>query len=502
MIQSPVFRLALIAAFSLSSPSAQVATVVEHDFPADLDSGYVDNRGGAERVVFRETLAVDGAKILRLHFGICNLPEGSRMEITSLLDGDTQRLDGVSLVDYANSSAFFNGSEVEIKLIAGPQTLANRIQVVRMTSTEYPVDETICGAIDDRAVSTDNRQGRLSSGCTAWMIGNATALSAGHCGSTGRNMILSFRVPLSSAGGSLRASAVRDQYAYRVLAATANGVGADWGIARVSRNSNTGLRPVQAYGEGYYDLGTPPNQVANQTIRITGYGSVASGSNLPRSHNQVQKTHTGPFRFFSPTSLSYATDTTGGNSGSPVIHEQTGRAIGIHTHGGCGGGGANSGTRGDIPALLDAIATFTNQVANPPVVANFGAGCAGSLGVGTLNISGAPVIGNDFSLDLANLPPGVAGVIFMGTSRTTWQAAGLSLPLDLAMFSAPGCDLLVSPDRSFVKDSFVGTTSLVLPIPLVPGLIGADLYWQYVFVDLFFGDLIRTTNAVEMTIGG
>lgn len=40
----------------------------------------------------------------------------------------------------------------------------------------------------------------------------------------------------------------------------------------------------------------------------------------------------------------------GGNSGSPVVHEETGLAIGVHTHGGCSAtGGSNQGTRIDKP---------------------------------------------------------------------------------------------------------------------------------------------------------
>lgn len=44
--------------------------------------------------------------------------------------------------------------------------------------------------------------------------------------------------------------------------------------------------------------------------------------------------------------MRYQTDTEGGNSGSPVIDEATGNAVGVHTHGGCStsGGGNNSGT--------------------------------------------------------------------------------------------------------------------------------------------------------------
>ena len=50
-------------------------------------------------------------------------------------------------------------------------------------------------------------------------------------------------------------------------------------------------------------------------------------------------------------------DTTGGNSGSPVIDDTTGEAIGIHTHGGCfNGGGANAGTWANHPGLQAALA--------------------------------------------------------------------------------------------------------------------------------------------------
>jgi hypothetical protein len=51
----------------------------------------------------------------------------------------------------------------------------------------------------------------------------------------------------------------------------------------------------------------------------------------------------------------------GGNSGSPVVHEETGLAIGIHTHGGCSNsGGANSGTKiYGSSTLLGHISTLT-----------------------------------------------------------------------------------------------------------------------------------------------
>ena len=57
--------------------------------------------------------------------------------------------------------------------------------------------------------------------------------------------------------------------------------------------------------------------------------------------------------------MRYQTDTEGGNSGSPVIDDATGFAVGVHTHGGCsvGGGGNNHGTSTFNAAFWDALDT-------------------------------------------------------------------------------------------------------------------------------------------------
>ena len=72
----------------------------------------------------------------------------------------------------------------------------------------------------------------------------------------------------------------------------------------------------------------------------------------------MQQTHTGPWMSANGTALNYAADTTGGNSGSPIVHEPTGIAIGIHTHGGCNDtpGTGNNGTSLTNPALAAALA--------------------------------------------------------------------------------------------------------------------------------------------------
>ncbi len=130
-------------------------------------------------------------------------------------------------------------------------------------------------------------------------------------------------------------------------------MGNDWAYFGTFANNITGLTPYQAQGDAFVLAPTPP-PVQGQQIRITGYGTTRPP--VPMEWNLVQKTHTGPYKTFNGTTVRYATDTTGGNSGSPVINEDTGEAIGIHTHGGCTRGDANNGTGSNHTGLRNAIA--------------------------------------------------------------------------------------------------------------------------------------------------
>ena len=124
------------------------------------------------------------------------------------------------------------------------------------------------------------------------------------------------------------------------------------GLFGCFENPNTGLTPFEAQGVTYELADTVPGGTG-QPINITGYGVDSS----PNEWNQIQQSHTGPYAGNSGTTIQYSTDTQGGNSGSGVLDESTGLAIGIHTHGGCGaGGGANSGTAVQHSGLQNALA--------------------------------------------------------------------------------------------------------------------------------------------------
>jgi hypothetical protein len=113
-------------------------------------------------------------------------------------------------------------------------------------------------------------------------------------------------------------------------------------------------------------------------MRITGYGVVSSP--VSPTWEQVQKTHVGPYVAFAGSALEYQTDTTGGNSGSPVFYDNTGTSIGIHTNGGCTGtGGNNSGTGGNNTALQGALSNPAGVCYCAPISFGFPTGLPASV---------------------------------------------------------------------------------------------------------------------------
>ncbi|MCA8964367.1 MAG: hypothetical protein H6838_10870 [Planctomycetes bacterium] len=107
----------------------------------------------------------------------------------------------------------------------------------------------------------------------------------------------------------------------------------------------------------------------------------------------------------------------------------------------------------------------------------FGSGCAGSLGVPSLQPGAAsvPQPGGVATVDLDNLPQSVA-ILAAGFSRTL--AGTQPLPLSLQPFGMPGCDLLVSPDVNVLLLGNNHAATWYLPLPPAPGLLGVEFYVQ------------------------
>ncbi len=328
--------LLVALAFPLAA-NAQTAPLRYHAQPYAVDSGVHNGRttGTAEVYqAFRTTVSVPDAPWLRLAFADVALGAGSYLTVTSLADGAQQRLDAAALAQWQNTTAYFNGDALEVVLHVAPGDAAAQFRTERVIVGEHGAPESQCGPTDDRTASNDPRSGRvLSVGCTGWIIDDGKLVTAGHCMSGSGTV--QFNVPPSTVFGGLQHPGPEDQYAVdsgsRVW--TAGGVGNDWGVFSVFSNTQTGLQPIDAQGASFslrQDFGPA-------TIRITGYGVDGGAA------NQTQQTHTGPNAGSSGTTMRYQADTEGGNSGSPVIDEATGEAVGVHTHGGCSAG-SNKGT--------------------------------------------------------------------------------------------------------------------------------------------------------------
>lgn len=346
--------LVVLILVSFGTP-ADAQTFPSHELKIKADSGDIYYDGARQKVVWRKTIRVRNAVWLRLYFDRLVLAHdvvantSSTLRITSLKDGAVQVLDAKSARQWRNSSAYFNGSAVRLELLAYPNSRLNRISVEFADVGEVPTipfPRTICDTIDDRVLSTDVRVGRtVPGGCTAWLFNDQKncMLTAGHCAAS--TDVIGFNVPVSNPDGSYNHPGPEDQYVVDLTSMQFinGGVGNDWCYFGCFENSNTGLTAFEAQGDSF-QLELPEPVMSGDTIRITGHGTTSAP--VDPSFNGAQKTHVGPHSSFSGSTLNYRTDTTGGNSGSPVILENDGTAIGIHTHGGCssGGAGANTGT--------------------------------------------------------------------------------------------------------------------------------------------------------------
>jgi len=346
--------------------TSQVEAPPSFTTPYTVDTGWVEIQGVAGddlKLVESFQVIQAGADWLRVSFDEVILAgdplagNGAELRIYSGKDGALQIMNAFEVERWAQTSAYFNGDTVQVEVWAQPGTGTSRVVVDEIEVGVPPAYEarSICGSLDDRNPSSDPRSGRLLPiGCTGWLIQDCAGcfLTAGHC--TGNIQVVEFNVPPSLSNGTIQHPGPEDQYPVDQSSIQSNGgqgVGNDWAYFGTFSNGTTNLTVTQAQGPGF-ELSSPP-AVGNATIRITGYGTTS-----PRDQeNQVQQTHTGALVTSTTTTVQYTADTTGGNSGSPVIWDQTGMAVGIHTHGGCSAsGGQNSGTSFDRAELQNALA--------------------------------------------------------------------------------------------------------------------------------------------------
>ncbi|MHC4427758.1 MAG: trypsin-like serine peptidase, partial [Planctomycetota bacterium] len=298
--------------------------------PYALDSGRLDNPAITASTAFEEEVMVEGSGWIRIYFGETTLAPRSYIRITSLLDGEVQELDAAGLEMWSNTSAYFNGDRVKVELIAGPDTVGNRLVIEELgTLLHMPVGGSgqcgICGS-DDRVPSDEEWTARLfPAGCTASVFDTDSCMvSAGHCVSGG--MVVQFNVPNSTGGCFPINPPVADQFPIILFNFNNNGPGDDWSVLVPGQN-NEGDLPYQRFGA----LRTITNTVSNSgwPCSITGYGV-----DLTCVLSQTQQTSGGVICQVFSNAYEFSVDLRGGNSGSSLLNttDPSGEIIGIATH--------------------------------------------------------------------------------------------------------------------------------------------------------------------------
>lgn len=92
----------------------------KHTYKSDSNS-----KNNLDSVVFRKSIELNEAKWFRIVFTEYNLGYNSYVSIKSLSDGDIQYHNTMSLKNWSNKSAAFNGNKLEIKL-----HIANRCWII------------------------------------------------------------------------------------------------------------------------------------------------------------------------------------------------------------------------------------------------------------------------------------------------------------------------------------------------------------------------------------
>ncbi len=316
--------------------------------PLQRDSGVRKNEQDVPVVVYSDVVCVPNAKWMRLYFGNVALDRGGSVRITSTLDGETQELDAEALAMWSNSTAYFNGDEVTVELIAGARSDRTRLEITKLAldmgneptaGCGYPCG--ICGA-DDRVASSETWSARLfPSGCTAsvWNT-DSCMVSAGHC--IGGSMVVQFNVPASTGGGGCSTvnPPIADQFPVLLTDSNNGGVGADWAAMTTGTNF-LGERPFDRYGQLRPIASSAPS--TGQGLNIWGFGI-----DPDCGESQTQQTSGGAVTSVSSLFFNHSVDATCGNSGSSVI--RAGEILGIATHCPCN----NVATRIDHPSFVAA----------------------------------------------------------------------------------------------------------------------------------------------------
>jgi len=278
-----------------------------------------------------QLIRIEDARWLQLVFSDYNLGASSTLTIENLKDGDTQTFNQQNLDAYLGSTAMFSTNALRISVRVAENEVERVFYEIGHIVVGEPARPRLQGNLcegDDRTPSSDPRVGRIMpQGCSCWIIGENTFLTAGHCfdGATSPQM-LQFNVPASTTDGTPQNPSGADQYRITAMAVSKMGLGDDWAVFRVATNDASGKLPRQVQG-GAFGLS---NTLVPADVRVLGYGLDEGTASQTQQVASGALTDAG-----TPLALEYFVDTREGSSGSPVISVTEGVAIGLHTTSAC-----------------------------------------------------------------------------------------------------------------------------------------------------------------------
>ncbi|MGB0524978.1 MAG: T9SS type A sorting domain-containing protein [Flammeovirgaceae bacterium] len=450
LLKSVLTALAILTVSTVMAQAPLNESLVNVNFRYNYQAGITSNM--TEKIELPKD-----ASYGRFIVASSSLGKYSRVIFTSLKDGETQELTAKQLAEWGNASAYFNGNEFTIQVIKDSRDegkiFVNIDQVIAGFAPNQ-ANQSQCGSTDNRTPFIDDAIGRIVPiGCTGWLITNGKMVTAGHC-ATSSAQILEFNVPPSNSNGSINHPPVADQFPI-VQSSRQAGSSHDWGVYDLNQNS-LGQTALARQGKSFNVVQGATTGNVN-TIRITGYGVERSFNNpYNPERNQVSQTHTGSLNSANGTKIYYNADTEGGNSGSPVIDEATGNAIGVHTHGGCSSsGGNNSGTPATLAEFWNAMGLGTppptgcsSSISSFPYTESFESGTgAWSQGTGD-NLNWTRDSGGTPS---SNTGPssGSAGSFYMYVETS---GNGTGYPNKTAYFNSPCFDLSGTSTATFAFD--------------------------------------------------
>jgi hypothetical protein len=305
-------------------------------------------------------------------------------------------------------------------------------------------------------------------------------------------MVAQFNVPLSTAGGTLVNPPVEDQFPIDQSSVQfqSAGPGADW-MYFGGMTNNLGQTPLEHQLARWSTYAVPPfnNQ---DVIRVTGYGiDVGTATN-------TQQTATGLWTGQTASVFNFSTYIEVGNSGSPMIHEATGMALGILTHTACTSATLqqNYATRLTIPTLQAAFANPLGVCAGTPCNAVGDAYCPTGPLTSVISATGtSSVSANNLVLHANNIPSNKAGLFIYSRNKQ-------SLPFGSSNLCVGGSGFPIR--RLPALNSGAGTTFTFAVNQFT--LPGGDVFHagEVIYFQAWFrtgAGASETSNGLEVSIG-